>query len=103
MVYTVKSNENYTFSLCEDDEVKAVLQNIQLILTTPKGSVPMYREFGLEQDFIDKPIPVAQTLMTSRIREALEMFEPRAKFVGITFSEETPGKLIPILEVEITV
>lgn len=103
MKYTIKGDEKTSFSLCENDDIKAVLQNVHLLLTTPKGSVPMYREFGLKQDFVDKPIPVAQTLMTSYIREALEEFEPRAKFVGITFVEDnnSPGRIIPVLEVEI--
>lgn len=103
MIYEVKGDNKISFSLCESDEVKSVLQNIYLLIATPKGSVPMFREFGLEQDYIDKPSSVAQALMTTHIREALERFEPRAKFVGITFLEDEnyPGKIIPILEVEI--
>lgn len=103
MRYTVRGDDNVNLTLCENDKVKSILQNIHLILTTRKGSVPMYREFGLDMDFVDKPIPVAQTLMVSRVKDALEKFETRAEFANISFEydESFPGGIIPILEVDI--
>jgi len=50
----------------------AVLQNIALILATPKGSVPLYRDFGLSWEPLDKPMPVAQAMMTGEVRETIE-------------------------------
>ena len=103
MSYTVRADDKVSYALCESDTVKSVLQNCHLILTTRKGSIPMYREFGLDNDFVDRPIPVAQTMMISKVKEALETFEPRAEFVNLTFEQniDVPGGMIPILEVEI--
>lgn len=103
MSYTIRADEKMSYSLCENDTVKSVLQNCHLFLTTRKGSIPMYREFGLDMDFIDRPIPVAQTMMIPRVREGLAEFEPRAEFVSLTFEQklDAPGGMIPILEVEI--
>lgn len=103
MKYKIKTDEPMSFTLCENDRVKSVLQNLYLLYTTPKGSIPMYREFGLTMSFVDKPVNVAQTLMAAEVREATEKFEPRATFVDITFEQDknTPGKLIPIVEVDI--
>lgn len=103
MSYTVRADDKISYSLCESDTVTSVLQNCHLILTTRKGSIPMYRDFGLDMDFIDRPIPVAQVMMRAKVKEALEGFEPRATFVDLTFEQDidVPGGMIPILEVEI--
>lgn len=103
MSYTIRSDEKMSYSLCESDTVKSVLQNCHLILTTRKGSIPMFREFGLDMDFVDRPMPVAQVMILPQVKEALEKFEPRAKFVNLTFEQSAndPGRMIPILEVEI--
>ncbi len=103
MNYKIRADEKMSYSLCESDTVKSVLQNCHLFLTTRKGSIPMYRGFGLDMDFIDRPIPVAQVMMIPRVREGLEEYEPRAKFVSLTFEQNAdfPGGIIPILEVEI--
>lgn len=103
MSYKVSTADLNTIRLNETDTVSAVLQNIAIILATRQGSVPLYREFGLTQEFVDKPLPVAKTLLFSEIREAIERFEPRASVIGITFEtpKGSPGVLIPIVEVNI--
>lgn len=103
MSYTIRADEKISYTLCENDTVAAVLQNCHLILTTRKGSIPMYREFGLDMSFIDRPQSVAQVMIASRVKSALEDFEPRAGFVNLFFeqNENTPGEIIPVLEVEI--
>ena len=42
--YLVSANDLTTISLGEQDTVTSVLQNIAVILSTPKGTVPCYRE-----------------------------------------------------------
>lgn len=105
MVYTLRSDEKPDITLCENNTVKSVLQNISILLATRKGTVPMYREFGLPMDYIDKPIDVAESLMASEIAEAIENYEPRAKLVGLKIenSANNPGKIAVILEVDIAV
>ena len=61
----------------------------------------MYRDFGLDQSFLDKPTPIAKTLMISRIREAVEEYEPRVEVVDIKVQADNLGRLIPTVEVEI--
>ena len=46
--YLVSANDLTTISLGEQDTVASVLQNIAVILSTPKGTVPGYREFGID-------------------------------------------------------
>ncbi|MDE6260405.1 MAG: GPW/gp25 family protein [Oscillospiraceae bacterium] len=105
MSYTVSATDLGDIRLNEREEVNAVLQNIALILATPKGSVPMYRDFGLSQEFLDRPMPVARVMMITEVREAIELWEPRATVTDIQFANDPlePGKLIPTVEVEIHV
>jgi len=103
MTYTVSATDLGNIRLNEQKTVNAVLQNIALILATPKGSVPLYRDFGLSWEPLDKPMPVAQAMMTGEVREAIENWEPRARVVGVSFAGDAlqPGRLIPTVEVEI--
>lgn len=101
--YRVSAGENAALQLGEPDTVQSVLQAIKIILTTTKGTVPMYRDFGVNMDFLDLPTPGAEQRARMEIREAIEEWEPRATVKDITFSrdESQSGKLIPTVEVEI--
>jgi len=103
MRYTFRSDRPPTYDLLENDIIRSVAQNISLILSTRRGTVPMYREFGLPMKFIDKPIPIYEALFTEEVTEALERFEPRAKLISVSFehNQAVNGKSTAILEVEI--
>ncbi len=89
--------------LNESEQTAAVLQNLAVLLGTRQGTVPFFREFGLPQKFLDKPINVARSLLYLEVKEAIERFEPRAELVGmdIEVDEMQPGRLIPVVEVRI--
>ena len=102
MSYTVSPSNKRKIKFNVTDPVESVLQNIAVILSTPKGSVPMYRDFGISVDILNRPIPVAKAMMTADIKEAIERWEPRALFISVEFMEdELNGRLIPMVEVEI--
>jgi len=103
MSYKIDLGESISLSQ-ESGTVKEVLQNIRLILSTPKGTVPLYREFGLSQDFLDKPLPVAQSLLAVAVHDAVETFEPRAQILNVSARADpaNPGRLLPVVEVEIS-
>lgn len=103
MRYKVSAADLKHLRLNEMDAAASALQNIAVILATRKGSVPLYRDFGLPWDFVDKPVPVAKAMMIAPLREAIETWEPRAAFIDVAFEEDParPGMLNPIVEVEI--
>ena len=103
MSYKVNATDLKNIRFHDPELVSSVLQNIAVILSTPKGSVPQYREFGLSVVFLDKPTPMAEMMMRAEVREAIERWEPRAQFVSMTFEEQItqPGTLWPTVEVEI--
>lgn len=77
-----------------------ILQNVALILCTPKGSLPLDREFGTDQSYVDKPPGVARTMLVAEVKEAMEL-EPRVELVDLSFDHSESGKLTPMVEVKI--
>jgi phage baseplate assembly protein W len=102
MAHTLIANGAAEITLAPATLIEEVLQNISMILSTPKYSVPLDRNFGLSARFLDKPTPVAEARIIAEIIDAIEEYEPRAEIVNITFErDESIGKLVPRLEVEI--
>ena len=101
MNLTIDTGKNYSQELLENDTAKSVVQNIALLLNTKKVTVPMYRDYGLPMEFIDKPIDAAETMAFAEITEALEKFEPRARLKNMEFYGSKAGKLEIILEVTV--
>ena len=101
MTYKVNSANSYSLSLQQDSKVFSVLQNIALLLNTKRGTVPMYRDFGLPMEFVDKPIDVAENMAYVEISDALEEFEPRAKLEDVYFDKTANGKMTITVEVSV--
>lgn len=101
MANYIVSSEEGTLQLNQNDPNLSVLQNIALILKTKRGTVPLDRDFGLEMQFIDKPIDIAETIAYTEVTEAVEEYEPRASVTDVSFSTGADGKMILNVEVEI--
>ena len=87
MKYQISLNSEINFA--PGTEVEEILQNVRTILTTCVGTVPLARDFGTSREYIDKPIPVARSLMQTAVIDAIEEFEPRATVESVTFDEST--------------
>ena len=85
-----------------ENSVEEIIQNCQVILSTPKGSVPGDRRFGTDSRSLDKPLPIARTLIVADVIDAINAFESRASVKDIRFIEDNlAGKLTPIVTLEI--
>jgi hypothetical protein len=71
--------------------VTEILQNVRTILGTPKYSVPLDRDFGINATMLDEPLPVAQARLTAEIIAAVERWEPRAQVVRVSYADMTTG------------
>lgn len=102
-VHIVRTDKPFEPLMIENDLVTSVLQNLMCLVSTRKGTIPMYRDFGLPMEWIDKPIDAAQALMVVEITEAVQEFEPRCTLLNIEFdnSAASSAKLTATLEVEI--
>ena len=100
MTYEVSEADLKTLRLNEQNTVSAVIHNVALILATPKGSIPMYRDFGLDREFLDMPGPAAETRMIAPIREAVQQWEPRATVKDVRFTKSGDGSGRKVVHVE---
>ena len=82
--------------------MESVKQNLQLILSFHTNQIPLDRVIGLDPDFIDRPQPVQEALLTARIMSAAEVGEPRAQITSISFIHsvdiEQTGLSIPVVK-----
>lgn len=101
MLYKITNSSEIPYSLCENDRINSILQNIALILRTKRGTVPMYRDFGMPMAFIGMPLPAAEATAAQEIADALETFEPRAMLNDISLSGSPDGAMTIEVEVEI--
>jgi phage baseplate assembly protein W len=73
-----------------------ILQNIQVILTTPAGTVPFDRDFGIDMSILDSPIGVAKAKLTVEYIKKIKKYEPRAEVKKVSFTHDAiSGLLVP--------
>ena len=101
MSYRVSSDGSIGVSLNEPEYIKSVLQNISIILRTRKGTVPLFREFGIPMEYVDKPSNIVVPMALIEAREAIERFEPRAELINIRVLQNEKGILV--LEAEVNI
>lgn len=100
MSYIVTADSIGKIQLNETDTVHSILQNISIILSTWRGTAPMYRSFAISAEFMHKPVAVAQAMLCADIKETVEKYEPRCEVLSVNVTE-MDGTLIPNVEVNI--
>lgn len=101
MSIIIRSDEPMKLSLMENNEERSVAQNIALLISTKQGTCVGYREYGLPMRYLNKPFPVAETLIVSEIESAVEEFEPRATVLSVEILQDTDNLGKPIVKVEV--
>lgn len=80
--------------------IDEVLQNIRTIVSTPAGSVPIIREFGVDYSMLDEPMPIVKAKLSSILYAVIKQYEPRATVAQIVFHEQpADGVLVPIITI----
>ena len=100
-VVSITGNERPTINFAPATVAEEVVQNVRTIITTIKYQIPLDREFGIDGEALDRPMPQAQALITSEIIRQIRRYEPRAIIESITFTGELSGRLVPRVEVRI--
>lgn len=81
--------------------IDEIVQNCAIILATPKGSVPLDRDFGTSWAMLDTPTPKAMAQLRVEIIGALERYEPRVRVLEVAFSGDVGGRLIPQVKIDV--
>lgn len=85
-------------SLIENDVIKSIIQNVKIILNTPKGSDIHRPDFGSDLWLLlDQPInSLIEGQIYSEIYQSLEEFEPRADILSISILKNSDNAKISI-------
>ena len=100
MEYTVKPTSGL-LKLNETDPVAAALQAVAVLLGTRQGEVPLFREFGLPQRFLDRPLNVARPVLLLEVKEALERFVPQVELLAVDLTADDGGRVQPVVKIRI--
>jgi len=73
--------------------VEEVQQNVDCLLATAPGSVPLARALGTPQDLVDSPESTAGALLQANIMEAVATYEPRVKVKRVRLTADANGRL----------
>lgn len=92
-----------TVNFNPETEVEEILQNVRTILSTVVGSVPLYRDFGMSWEHVDKPYPASIALLKVDVIEAVEKYEPRAKVESVELDESNASAMDGISRLKLVV
>lgn len=81
---------NIRDNLEEQDDVMRCLRNLIL---TPAGSVPLDRDFGIDQSFLGQPLNVAQNTLAVEIMDKAARYEPRAAVLEVRLTSSVDGQI----------
>ena len=102
MFITVGSSN---ITLTPKNFIEEIIQNVNVIVTTIMGNVPLDRKFGIDGKVIYAATIKGKSKLMIYILESIQDFEPRIEVTAIDFIEDIKsaekGTLIPRLEVRI--
>lgn len=101
MTYEVVGEQDVPIVFMPVTVAEEVMQNVRMIITTMKYTVPMDRDFGIDGAVVDRPINIAKAHISSEIFRAVKKHEPRAEIESIAFAGDATGRLVPSVVVRI--
>lgn len=84
------------FSYDREDQAADITNCLQNLILTPAGTVPLDRNFGIDQSLLGYPPEVAKSLLMQEIIEKASIYEPRViiKGLGLEPDPDAPEKNI---------
>ena len=85
---------NVEFNLREPmQDQDEILRCLNTLLTTPAGTVPLDRDFGIDNSLLGYSIDVAQSLLAMEIIDKVAKYEPRASVLEIELEPNAEGQV----------
>lgn len=76
------------------DPAEELQEGMALLLSTPAGSIPLARDFGVEMEFLDKPTELSKSIFAAEAAEKVAAFFEGYRVKSIDW-EEGPGGIAP--------
>lgn len=92
-MYEITTGSLASISFGPKSELEEVLQNVRCILSTPRFSVPLDREFGINASYLDKPLETAKAKLAADIVLAVAKYEPRVTVINVLWEADPDGVL----------
>lgn len=77
-----------------------ILRCIRNLIMTPVGTVPLDRDFGIDQSILGLPIDAAQSLLAVEIIDKVERYEPRVSVTEVELTATIGGKITAKVVIE---
>lgn len=74
--------------------LEEVVQNVETLLATAPGTVPLSRALGTPQDVIDLPESTAGARLQADVIKAVRTYEPRVAIKSVALTAGDDGKLV---------
>lgn len=82
MIYEI-TNAPAEIDFAPADERAEIIQNARTIISTVKGTAPLYREFGISAENLDLPINIARAKVAAELATEIAQFEPRCHLKSV--------------------
>lgn len=92
-MYEITTGSLASISFSPKTELEEVLQNVRCILSTPRFSVPLDREFGIDGTYVDKPMETAKGKLVADIVLTVAKYEPRVTVTNVLWETDPDGVL----------
>ena len=80
------SYELVGFDYQKATDIERIKRNLDCLYSCVEGTCPGDRSFGLNQDFLSLPLPVAQNRLSLEIIQKTEQYEPLVEVMDIQFT-----------------
>lgn len=77
------------FSYDRDDQAEDITNCLQNLILTPAGTVPLDRNFGIDQSLLGYPPEVAKNLLALELIKKASIYEPRVIVKGLDLETDT--------------
>jgi phage baseplate assembly protein W len=77
-----------------------ISNTLKTIFTTPQGTVPFDRNFGVDMSILDEPVNLAQGKLIVEFTRKVQLYEPRVKIKEVNFVTDDNNNLVPKVRVE---
>lgn len=86
----------------ETEEKENIIECLNVLYSTPVGSVSLDRDFGMDWSFLDLPMPAAKARFESELIQKTQKYEKRIRVLEIKWGfDAEKGKMTAKVVIEI--
>ena len=102
MIYQVPLQEGLDLKLGLTDENEQMVQDLYVLLNSTLNEIPMYRDFGVDREYLHMPMNAAQPVITSAIVDALDRYMPDLDVNSVDYSVDEDTAEVLSAEIEVS-